>query len=147
MPALVSLILSLYERSSYLLSLWSVKSSGRKMSKLSRLPNNAASEFNLKPFDATCEFAQESRPWIPQELRARAHEISGKTIFKKWYTKFETHHREILETRPAKLDPKRAQNFSKASIGDFYEKHEGTHFCFDLCVLLYFLPFTYELLI
>ena len=81
--------------------------------------------------------AQESRPWTPQELCACAHEISGKTIGKKWHTKCEKCHREILKARPAKLDPKRAQNFSKASIGDFYEKHEGTHFCFDgMCASL-----------
>jgi hypothetical protein len=69
------------------------------------------------------ERAQESCPWTPQELHARAHEISGKTISRKWHTKFEKRHREILKARPAKLDPKRAQNFNKASIGDFYDKY------------------------
>jgi Tc5 transposase DNA-binding domain len=67
--------------------------------------------------------AQESRPWTPQKLRARAHEIFGKTIGEKWHTKFEKRHREILKSRPAKLDPKRAQTFNKASIGDFYDKY------------------------
>jgi transposase len=43
------------------------------------------------------ERVQESRPWTPQELRARAHEISGKTIGKKWHTKLEKRHREIFK--------------------------------------------------
>jgi hypothetical protein len=35
---------------------------------------------------------QESRPWTPQKLLAPAHEISGKTIGKKWHKKFEKCH-------------------------------------------------------
>jgi hypothetical protein len=34
--------------------------------------------------------------------------------------------RSVIEKflkRPAKLDPKRAQNFNKASIGDLYDKY------------------------
>jgi hypothetical protein len=55
----------------------------------------------------------------------------------KWHTKFEKRHREILKACPAKLDPKRTQNFNKASIGDLFDKYEGTHFRFDgMCSLL-----------
>jgi hypothetical protein len=73
-------------------------------------------------FDWCRQKAQKSRPWTPQKLLARAHEISGKTIGKKWH-KFEKRHREILKARPAKLDSKRAQYFNKANIGDFYDKY------------------------
>ena len=62
---------------------------------------------------------------------ARAHTISGKTISKKWHMKLEKHHQEILKACPAKLDLEHAQNFNKASIGDFYEKYKGKHFRFD----------------
>ena len=71
--------------------------------------------------------AQEGRPWIPQELRAHAHAISGKTIGQKWNYKFERRHPELRTARPAKLDPKRAKNFNKPIVYDFFDKYEGIH--------------------
>jgi len=75
--------------------------------------------------------AQESRPWSPQELRAHARAISGKEIGKKWNLKFERRHPELLTARPAKLDPKRAKNFNKVIVHDFFDQYEGLHSEYD----------------
>ena len=59
----------------------------------------------------------------------------------KWHTKLGKRHREIL---PAKLDPKRAQNFVSVTFMINTREHISV---LMVRVLLYFLPFTYELLI
>lgn len=71
--------------------------------------------------------AQEARPWSPQELCQHAEEISGKSIGKKWTQKFERRHPELRAARPAKLDPKRANNFNNPVVEDFFDELEGLH--------------------
>jgi hypothetical protein len=47
----------------------------------------------------------------------------AKPSAKKCHKKFEKRHQDIFKACHAKLDLKHAQNFNKASIGDFYNKY------------------------
>ncbi len=68
--------------------------------------------------------ASMGQPWTRTELRARAEEISGKSVGRTWHRKFEKRHPELAATRPAKLDPKRAKHFNEQIVHEFFDMWE-----------------------
>ncbi|KLO16423.1 hypothetical protein SCHPADRAFT_823234, partial [Schizopora paradoxa] len=59
-----------------------------------------------------------------ETLREHAEEISGKVVGEYWYRGFLQRHPELGAARSQKLDPKRAKNFNKATIDDYFDKME-----------------------
>jgi hypothetical protein len=67
-------------------------------------------------------------PFSKMDLNAEASQISGKAIGKTWHRKFLNRHRtEISAAKARRIDPKRASNFNKAVINDYFDKLEALH--------------------
>lgn len=64
-------------------------------------------------------------PMDLREIRNHASSIAGRRVGKKWARRFLKRHPQVITARPSKLDPKRAQNFNKATISDFFDKYES----------------------
>ena len=66
-------------------------------------------------------------PWSVKELEAVAGAILQKKIGKNWYKGFVERNSRILTAKPGRLDPKRAKNFNKTVINDYFDKVEALH--------------------
>ena len=71
-------------------------------------------------------------PLHPRTLRGRVLEMVGTYPGKNWVRRFISRHPDILVAKPRGLDPKRAQNFNKATIMEYFDmraalnqKHDG----------------------
>ena len=60
-------------------------------------------------------------PLHPRILRGRVLEMVGTYPGKNWVRRFVSRHPDILVTKPRGLDPKRAQNFNKATIMEYFD--------------------------
>ena len=67
-------------------------------------------------------------PFSKKELEARASTMAGRKVGKSWHKKFMRRHQdEILAAKGARLDPKRASNFNKTVINDYFDSLEALH--------------------
>ena len=67
-------------------------------------------------------------PFSKKELEARASRSAGRTVGVSWYKNFMKRHRdEISAAKGARLDPKRAKNFNKTVINDYFDRLEALH--------------------
>ncbi|KIL54744.1 hypothetical protein M378DRAFT_91977 [Amanita muscaria Koide BX008] len=57
-------------------------------------------------------------------VRANASDIAGRLIGTNWPRRFKKRNPQVITARPAKLDPKRAKNFNKTIINDYFDKWE-----------------------
>lgn len=70
-----------------------------------------------------CEHSSLSaKPLGPQELRTHAFAISGKHPGKRWHYKYSKRHPQLVMSKPCGLDPKRANNFNKNIVSDYFTK-------------------------
>jgi hypothetical protein len=60
-------------------------------------------------------------PIHPVKLRAYVKEIAGRLPSRKWHYGFIRRHPSLRLSRPNGLDPKRARNFNKDTVGEFFE--------------------------
>ncbi|KAJ2919050.1 hypothetical protein MD484_g1314, partial [Candolleomyces efflorescens] len=65
------------------------------------------------------------RPFHVSDLKSAAHDVSGKVPGKNWHERVSQRHPEIVSSRPAHLDPKRAANFNEPTIKDYFDKLEA----------------------
>lgn len=61
------------------------------------------------------------------EIRSYASALAGRIVGKNWVVRFLKKHPETVSGKPSKLDPKRAKNFNKTTISDFFNKLESLH--------------------
>ena len=66
-------------------------------------------------------------PLHPKTLRAHIFEISGQLPGKNWHQHFLNRHKELHLAKPNDLDPKRARNFNKTSVTDYFTKRQELH--------------------
>ena len=59
-------------------------------------------------------------PLHSTNLRARAFQISGKHPGKHWASRFIQHHPCLVSAKPRGLDPKRAQNFNRTVVAEYF---------------------------
>ncbi|RXW20379.1 hypothetical protein EST38_g5483 [Candolleomyces aberdarensis] len=65
--------------------------------------------------------AQSGRPFSATTLRQAAAAVSGKTPGRTWVRGFfQRHRKKIIKSKGSKLDPKRSQNFNKATIKHYF---------------------------
>ena len=64
-------------------------------------------------------------PLDRKALQAYVFSISGKYPGKRWNLRFAKRHPTLKLSKPSSLDPKRAQNFNKANIDDYFAKHQN----------------------
>ena len=70
-----------------------------------------------------CEHSSLSAmPFGPHDLHAHVFAMSGKKAGKNWHYKFSKRHPDLTLSKPNNLDPKRAQNFNKAVVDDYFDK-------------------------
>ena len=69
--------------------------------------------------------AESGTPMDHQPIRARASDIAGSSLEKCWKTRFKKRHPELVTSKPAKLDPKRAKNFNETIVKDYFDKWEA----------------------
>ena len=60
-----------------------------------------------------------------QSIHAHASDIAGHSLGKCWTRWFRKRHPELVTSKPAKLDPKRAKNFNETIVKDYFEKWEA----------------------
>ena len=77
--------------------------------------------------DWCAQRSEEGRPFNGTTLRQQATSIAGHKLGRKWLRLFEAGHPEITAARPQKLDEKRAKNFNRTNVGDFFDKYETVH--------------------
>ena len=65
--------------------------------------------------------AESGTPMDYQSIRARASDIAGRSLGKCWRTRFKKRYPELVTSKPAKLDPKRAKNFQRDYYLDQWE--------------------------
>lgn len=68
--------------------------------------------------------ATQGEPWTLAELRDQASAICGIKVGTYWHRPFLQRHPEVTATKSQKLDPKRAKNFNRATIDDYFDKLE-----------------------
>jgi len=69
-----------------------------------------------------CNLASTSAtPIHPVKLRASVKEITSQLPSRKWHYGFIHRHPSLCISRASGLDPKRARNFNKDTIGEFFE--------------------------
>lgn len=69
-----------------------------------------------------CKLASSSaNPVHHSKLRVQVKDLTGRLPSKSWHRYFLRRHRELVTCRPQGLDPKRAKNFNRATIGEFFE--------------------------
>jgi len=61
-------------------------------------------------------------PIGPKSLRAHAFRLTGRHPGKNWHTRFGKRHPKINLSAPNGLDPKRAQNFNKTTVADYFDQ-------------------------
>ncbi|KAF5337848.1 hypothetical protein D9611_015117 [Ephemerocybe angulata] len=66
--------------------------------------------------------AETGRPFHSTDIKNMAYEMTGEVPGKNWMKRFAGRHPELVNSRPAKLDPKRATNFNKSTINDYFQK-------------------------
>ncbi|KAH9913220.1 hypothetical protein B0H21DRAFT_713963 [Amylocystis lapponica] len=69
--------------------------------------------------------------WAVCDVKARVFTLTGKTPGKNWHWKFEKRHLSLIRAKPTGLDPKRAQNFNKSNVMDFFGKLKELSDSFD----------------
>jgi hypothetical protein len=62
------------------------------------------------------------RPLHVSDMKSAAHDVSGWVPGKNWHEKVSKQHLEMVSSRPARLDPKRAANFNEPTIKDYFGK-------------------------
>lgn len=68
------------------------------------------------------------QPFSKKELEARASKSAGRKVGVSWCKNFMKRHRdEISAAKGAQLDPKRANNFNKTVINDYFDRLEALH--------------------
>ncbi|KAH7917731.1 DDE-domain-containing protein, partial [Leucogyrophana mollusca] len=67
----------------------------------------------------------------PKMLRARVHDITGRTPGKNWHYGFLRRHSSLFMSKPRGLDPKRGQNFNKSTVGEFFEMRKQLNEKYD----------------
>lgn len=79
-----------------------------------------------RPEEATLldHIAQSGMPMDHRMVRANASDIAGRYLGKNWSRRFKKRNPQVITARPAKLDPKRAKNFNKTIINDYFDKWE-----------------------
>ena len=76
-------------------------------------------------------------PFSKKELEVWASEIAGTKVGKSWHKKFMWHHQdEIHAAKGVQLDPKRASNFNKTVIDNYFNNLEALHACFSRGILM-----------
>ena len=63
-------------------------------------------------------------PLGPQTLRARAFALSGKHPGKNWHYRYMKRHPSLVLSKPSGLDPKRAKNFNRGVVQDYFNKRQ-----------------------
>jgi hypothetical protein len=71
--------------------------------------------------------AEMGLPMDYREIRSHASTLAGRIVGKKWVARFMKRHPETIAAKPSKLDPKRAQNFNKTTVYDFFDKLQSLH--------------------
>ena len=66
-------------------------------------------------------YSDSATPLHPRTLRGRVLEMVGVYPGKQWVRHFISRHPDILMAKPRGLDPKRAQNFNKATITEYFD--------------------------
>ena len=67
-------------------------------------------------------------PFSKKELESRASKMAGRKVGKTWHKKFTSRHQDkILTAKGTRLDPKRASNFNKTVINDYFDRLEALH--------------------
>ena len=74
--------------------------------------------------DHIAQAAQSGTPMDHRMVRANASDIAGHYLGKNWSRRFKKRNPQVITARPAKLDPKRAKNFNKTIINDYFDKWE-----------------------
>ena len=74
--------------------------------------------------DHIAQAAQSGMPMDHRMVRANASDIAGRYLGKNWSRRFKKRNPQVITARPAKLDPKRAKNFNKTIINDYFDKWE-----------------------
>ncbi|KAG2075020.1 hypothetical protein BDR04DRAFT_1006677, partial [Suillus decipiens] len=64
-------------------------------------------------------------PLHPRKLRAQIFEMVKAYPGKNWVHRFLSRHADILVAKPRGLDPKRAQNFNKATITEYFDMRKA----------------------
>jgi hypothetical protein len=67
------------------------------------------------------------KPYTSMTLRFHAKNISGEFPGRRWHKNFQQRHPVFVPLKLSKLDPKRAKNFNKYIVGDYYDKQEDSH--------------------
>ncbi|KIJ13520.1 hypothetical protein PAXINDRAFT_38740, partial [Paxillus involutus ATCC 200175] len=62
-----------------------------------------------------------ANPLHPSKLRAHVKDITGRLPSRNWHYLFLRRHKTLLISRPNGLDPKRACNFNKETVGEWFE--------------------------
>lgn len=71
-------------------------------------------------------------PFSKKELEAWASKLAGRQVGVSWYKNFMKRHRDdISAAKGVWLDPKRASNFNKTVINDYFDRLEALHGCFS----------------
>jgi hypothetical protein len=70
-------------------------------------------------------------PLSKRDLCNEAFQISGKPVSMKWVEHFEKCHPQLQSMKPSRLDPKRAKNFNKTVISNYFDKLEELHSRYD----------------
>ena len=58
------------------------------------------------------------------EFRTNASDIAGRYLGKNWSRRFKKRNLQVITAKPAKLDLKRAKNFNKTIVNDYFDKWE-----------------------
>ena len=77
------------------------------------------------------QHASMGTPYERQDLIIDASAICGKVLGRRWYRCFMKRHPDLQLAKPVRLDPKRAKNFNKAIIDDYFDKLEEFHARFE----------------
>ena len=65
--------------------------------------------------------SRQGKPLGKIDVRSLVNDIAGTLPGKNWHRRFEMRHPLLRLSKPSPLDPKRAQNFNKANITDYFE--------------------------
>ncbi|EGO20109.1 hypothetical protein SERLADRAFT_373548 [Serpula lacrymans var. lacrymans S7.9] len=65
-----------------------------------------------------------ANPMCPKKLRSCVRDISGKIPGKHWHYRFISRNPSLVLRKPQKLDPKRAKNFNRTVVADYFAQRK-----------------------